>query len=307
MLRFFIFSVFILALTACATPAKQTEALLKQRPSVPAVSKIENVPFVQQTAGYCGPATLTMALNWAGDKSSIDQVAPQVYTPGMKGSLQTDLISASRRHGMMAIPIEGYDALLKEVAAGHPVIVFENLALSWYPQWHYAIVFGYDLPKQTVLMHSGPEAFKVWDMSHFERSWMLGDYWGLVVLPPDHLSASAGELPHTQSAAALEQLGKKQEAQVAYSKILERWPKSLPALIGMGNLAFEKKNFTQAVYYLHKATAAHPDSAPAWHNQALAEGAAKNLKEAHRSAVKAVELASAETKSQYKENLKEWY
>lgn len=307
MLRLFLFSLFLLAFVACATPAKQTQALQREKPAVPLSAQIVNVPFVQQTAGYCGPATLTMALQWTGDNTSIDEVASQIYTPGMKGSLQTDLISGSRRHGRMAIPIQGFDSLLKEIAAGHPVIVFENLALSWYPQWHYAIVFGYDLTKPSVTMHSGPEAFKIWDMSKFERSWMLGDYWGLVVLPPDQLSATAGELSHLQAAAGLEQIGKKTEAGIAYRKILERWSGSLPALIGLGNLAYENKNYTQAVFYLQRATKDHPDSASAWHNRALAEGAAKRYKEARQSARRAVELVSGEMKAAYIQSLKNWY
>ena len=72
--------------------------------------------------------------------------------------------------------------MLTEIAAGNPVIIFENLALSWLPQWHYALALGYDLQRQEIILHSGHDANFRWDLSKFERSWMLGDYWGLVVL-----------------------------------------------------------------------------------------------------------------------------
>ena len=276
-----IFGLLLLTLVGCVTPAKQTEALLKERQNLPSVALVEHVPFVNQTAGYCGPATLTMALQWAGKPAEQKDIAKQVYTPGAQGSLQTDLISASRRQGMMAIPIQGLSPLLTEISAGHPVIVFENLALPWFPQWHYAIVFGYDLNQQTVTMHSGPEQNKHWDMSKFERSWMLGDYWGLVVLPPGQLSATGSELSHVTAAAALEQIGKTEEARISYLSILKKWPHSLAALIGLGNISFAKGDYAASVEYLRQATKAHPESAEAKHNQAIAEAAANLKKKIH--------------------------
>lgn len=256
----------------CATPARQTEALLKDPPAgLRRAVEIPQVPFINQDIGHCGPATLTMVMNWNGRRVSTEEIAAQVYTPGMKGSFQTDMIGAARRNSMMAIPIEGLASLLAEISAGHPVIVFENLAFNWYPQYHYAVVYGFDLDQEKIIMHSGPEAGKRWDMKKFERSWMLGDYWGLVVLPPGELAASASELAHVTAAAALEKLEKTGEAEKSYMAILNRWPNSLASLIGLGNLAFEKKNYKKSVEYLRRAVAAHPESMPAKHNLAIAE------------------------------------
>lgn len=305
-LKFLLGGFLLLALSACVTPAKQTQALLAGRPPIPAKAEVAKVPFINQTAGYCGPATLTMALQWAGKNVDVNEIAPQVYTPKSKGSLQTDLISSARRNGMMAIPISGLSSLLQEISAGHPVIVFENLALTWLPQWHYAVVFGYDLDAQTVTMHSGPEAFKHWDMSKFERSWMLGEYWGLVVLPPGELSATANELAQVSAASALEQIGKLDEAEKSYLAIIQKWPDSLSALMGLGNIYFAKSNFEYSVEYLRRATKAHPDVAMAWHNQAIAEHRARNAqmkKAAHSSAARALALASSEEISTYKKDL----
>lgn len=301
---------FLIALMAtasgCATKAVQTEAFLKSAHGLPVSKEIASVPFVNQEAGHCGPATLTMALNWAGRPVDVSEIAPQVYTPGMKGSFQTDMISAARRQGFMAVRIDGVQALMTEVAAGHPVIVFENLALSWAPTWHYALVFGYDLRAQTVLMHSGPEAFKRWDLAKFERSWMLGDYWGLVVLPPGQLSRAADEVAHVTAAAGLEQAQKPTEAETSYRAILTRWPQSLGAKIGLANLAYKEKRYPESLDWLTKATAEHPQSAAAWHNRAFAEGATLKLKDADKSARRALSLVSDETKPTYQKSLEKW-
>ena len=119
------FLAFLLA--GCATSTPQADAYLLKNRSIPNSFRIENVPFIQQSAGFCGPAALAMALQANGQKVSVEEIVPQVFTPLAKGTFQTDLISASRRHGMLALPVEGIENLLSEVAAGHPVIVFENL------------------------------------------------------------------------------------------------------------------------------------------------------------------------------------
>lgn len=140
-------------------------------------------------------------------------------------------------------------------------------------------------------------------MRKFERSWMLADYWGLAVLPPSELSATASELDHMNSAAALEKIGRTEEAMTSYQKIIERWPQSLSALLGLANLQYSKKNYRRATEYLTQATRLHPRSAAAWHNRALAEKAGRQNKRARKSAMIALDLASDPVKKSYQENL----
>jgi tetratricopeptide (TPR) repeat protein len=272
MFRILLSTAVLGGLVGCVTPAKQTQALLASPPiNLADFHEIKNVDFIDQTSSYCGPATLTMAMRWAGQDVSVDQVAALVYTPGFHGSFQSDMISASRRQGLMAVPIHDLQALLTEVQAGHPVIIFENLSVSWAPVWHYALILGYDLKKQEMIMHSGHDAFYHWDMEKFERSWMLGDYWGLVVLPPGELAASAGELPQVSAVVGLEQIKKYDEAQKSYLKILEKWPNDLVALIGLGNISYQKGNRKEAIHWLQQAVKIHPESQVAQHNLSIAE------------------------------------
>src|SRR5687767_5019217 len=124
MFRLWTFILLATALTGCATAGRQTREVLQLPPeTLPRSAQVAAVPFINQPENYCGPATLAMAMQWAGHSVSVEQIAPEVLTAGKKGTLQTDLITASRRRGMIAIPIKGMQALLLEVAAGHPVIV----------------------------------------------------------------------------------------------------------------------------------------------------------------------------------------
>src|SRR2546422_3737218 len=46
------------------------------------------------------------------------------------------------RSGQLAVPVTTLSDLLAEVAAGHPVLVFQNLGLHWIPRWHFAVAVG---------------------------------------------------------------------------------------------------------------------------------------------------------------------
>lgn len=265
------------ALAGCATapPVRsQTEIVLASAREVPPVHWIAEAPFVEQEQHFCGPAALAMAMRQAGRPADVDALTQMTVTPEARGAFQEDLVGAARRQGMLAIPVRGLRALLKEVAVDHPVIVLQNLAFTWWPKWHYAVVVGYDLERQELLMHSGNEAYRSVALRRFEDEWEKAEFWGLVVLPPGQLSASADDLDHAAAAAALERLGQNDAAARAYRALLDRWPRSLGGLLGQGNVRYARGDYMQAVHSLERATFWHPESVAARHNLAEARAAA---------------------------------
>lgn len=270
----FIFLLTLLLLQSCSTVSRQTDDLLVS-PNVPKKSFLTNVPYIRQKENYCGPASLAMVLNRAGKELSEDELKLSIFTPAKNGTYQTDLITAARRMGLMAIKIRGIAPLVNEIADGNPVIVFQNLGFSYLPNWHYAVAIGYDLDGPDIILHSGDKKNTKSDLRFFERSWALADYWGLVVLPAGELSSSAGEVEHLEAAAGLERIGKYKAAKKAYKSILTRWPKSLVGLIGLGNVLYIEKKFHSAVKYLEIANENHPDSDIVKHNLAVAKKAVK--------------------------------
>lgn len=304
----FLLPIAVLAI-GCASRNPQTDEFFATQAvaarEIPPVHEIKNVPFVLQKVAHCGPATLTMAMNWWGKSLTVDEIAAQVYSPKSEGSFQTDMVSAVRRNGMLGVPIFGLEALTREIAADHPVIVFENLGLASFPLWHYALVFGYDLPDREFILHSGKDAGLRESFKVFERSWKLGDYWGLVILPPGQLAVTADEFEHVKAASALEQLELLPAADESYQAILKRWPESLGALIGRANIAFTQRRKKDSLGFLLQATKFHPNSSSAWHNLAIAQAELKQRKAARTSAANALRLASPEEKSQFEKSLKE--
>lgn len=230
--------------------------------------EIPNVPFHSQEEYQCGPAALSMALNWSGIAVMPDELVSQVYVPAKKGTLQVEMVGAARRYGRLAYTIDGLDSLLSELTAGYPVIVFQNLAFNWLPTWHYALVFGYDRESGSLIMNSGKIQRYIVDWTVFVKTWERGGFWGLLVLPPGMLPESASEASYLESVVGLEQVENWVAASVAYAAALERWPTSLGATMGEGNSLYAMGDLAGAEHAFRKAVRVAPNNGSAHNNLA---------------------------------------
>ena len=284
----FFFVVIAQLLTGCATPP-QTQALLTQLsapsaaqlssqqppPILPAAIELTDVPYYAQDLHQCGPATLAMAIDAAGAhltpqiNVTPEQLVPQVYLPGREGSLQVEMLAATRRQGLLAYTLAPQlRDLLSEIAAGHPVVVLQNLALSWYPRWHYAIAIGYDLNAQTITLRSGPESRQQLSLKTFEYTWARSSYWAMLALPPDQIPTTATAEKYLDAALALESTAQTTAARSAYRAATLRWPDQFGAFIGLGNSAYKQQDFVEAETAFRSAIIKQPDSAIAHNNLA---------------------------------------
>jgi tetratricopeptide (TPR) repeat protein len=259
-------------LAACTTAPGLPPPGDPRMAALPAAAVVDDVPFFPQDDYYCGPAALAMVLAWSGLDVTQDDLVPVVYTPGRQGTLQADILAGARRYGRLAVPVSTVPDLLAELDAGHPVLVFQNLSLPIWPQWHYAVATGYDQEARTLRLHSGRTADVETHLATFTRTWARGGYWALVVLPPDRLPATAGERAILEAAVALERADRPAEAALAYATILTRWPSSLPAWIGLGNASYATGDKTRAAAAFTSATEHHPGSTAAWQNLAVVLG-----------------------------------
>lgn len=217
----------------------------------------------------CGPAALASLLHWSGSAITPESLAAQVYLPAREGSLQAELLAAARRAGRIPYVLAPAPAdLLAEVAAGHPVLVLQNLGLAWLPRWHYAVVIGYDLEADSVTLHSGRARAHVTALDTFLRTWQRGGRWALVVLPPERLPATARALPYVAAVSGLEGLGQWAAAATAYHTALGRWPDSLGAWLGLANARHGAGDTAGAVAALREALRHHPDAALVHNNLA---------------------------------------
>jgi hypothetical protein len=286
-----------LLLAACAAPG--VRPVIEAPGELPRTARVQDVPFEAQEKYYCGPASLAMTLAWSGEPVDQATLAGQVYTPGKTGTLRTDLVAGARRQGRLAVRLPTGDAtaeaalrtLLTEVAAGHPVIVFQNLGLAGAAQWHFAVVIGYDLAAGQIVLHSGTTADKRRALTGFARTWARGDRWALAVLPPDRLPAAANVAAVMDAARGLERAERHQAAAQAYAAILTRWPAAYAARIGRANALYALGRYAKAAAVLRAATGRRPAAPEAWNNLAYAEAARGNLDAALVAARTAVRTA----------------
>jgi len=285
--------VFVLCLLAGCVSLPQSEALRRSGPAdLPPRAELSGVPFFAQEEFQCGPAALAMTMSAAGVAVSPENLTDEVYIPARKGSLQVEMLAAARRHGLLAYELAPELAnVLAEVAAGNPVIVLQNLGLwSFQPFWHYAVVIGYDLEKNEILLHSGTRAHRAMGMGLFEFLWLDGQRWAMLALAPGRLPASVGEARYATASAAMEHAGRVAEAHSAYQALLQRWPANLVGLMGLGNTAYALGNVTKAETAFRKATTLHPEAAAAFNNLAQTLADQGRLDEALEAARKAVSL-----------------
>jgi len=293
----------MLSVAACAGTG-QTARLLQDPGDLPPRAHVEGVPFFPQERYYCGPAATAMALAWTGLPVTQEDLAAQVYTPGREGTLQPDVIAAMRRNGRLAVTVGSLPDLLAELADGRPVLVFQNLGLSWAPQWHFAVAVGYDLEAREIILNSGTiENYRV-NLGTFERTWQRGGYWALAVLKPGQLPARANELAVLRAAAGLERVKQYEAAADAYEAIGRRWPTSFAAHFGLGNVRYTLKDLDGAEDAYRRAIAAQPEAAgPAWNNLAYVLAALGHKDEAVLAARQAV--ASDPEDTNYRSTLTE--
>ena len=278
-----------LGLSACAR-TEPPKIPIDANGLAPSVT-LTSVPFYPQTERRdCGPAALAMMLRWTGINTNPTALAPAVYTPGREGTLQSDIIQATRRAGRLPMPVRSFDDLLAELDAGNPVLVLQNLGIEPWPLWHYAVAMGYDLESTTLFLHSGREQRFTTSFSDFEKSWQSSDQWGLTVTTPEMLPATLNQAEGLKAANGLEQAGQSGAASKTYNSLLDRWPDSLPALMGYGNARYAQGDVETAQRTFRHAVALHPEAAEAWNNLAVSLSEIGRREEALGAAKEAVRL-----------------
>lgn len=285
-----------LLLGGCAavfTPA-QTAALQAHPPQdLPLRAERAEVPFFAQTRDHCGPAALATALADIGLPADPDRLADAVFLPSRSGTLQLEMIGGARRQSAVAtrLPRE-LEALLREVAAGHAVVVLQNLGLDFIPRWHYAVVVGYDLAEREIILRSGTTQRATLPQRTFEYTWARSGRWAIAVLPPDRLPATATEADALDAALGFERAAPPARAALAWRTLLGRWPGNLLAGIGLGNTLNAAGDAAGARAAFEAAAERH-DSAVAWNNLARLRLDAGDRAGARAAAERAVQRADA--------------
>lgn len=228
---------------------------------------LTEVPFHPQEQYQCGPASLAMMLNTQDIEATPDELVSKVYLPERKGALQVEMVAAARQYGMLVYPLAPeLDSVLEEVRAGNPVLVLQNLRFDWWPQWHFAVVIGYDKQSEALILHSGTQKNYRQPTSAFMATWDRSERWARVILPPNQIPATAEPLIFLMAAHDLETTQQTMAAKSAYKAAADTWPDQPAALLGLGNLAYEQGQWSEAEQYYRAMTEKFPNINAGWHN-----------------------------------------
>jgi hypothetical protein len=261
----------LLILSSCASTPQSHNIKTNGPGSLSSAVELTETPFYPQTQYQCGPAALATVLQSHGVDVSPEKLSSQVYIPERKGSLQIEMTAAARRHEMLPYELEPQLLdLLAEIDAGNPVLILQNLSFEWFPQWHYAVVIGYDIQRQEIILRSGTSRRWITTFEVFERTWERADFWALVIVPVGNIPETAEPLRYLKTAYAFEQTGHPELALKAYQSASKRWPELVITWMTLGNMAFNSGDWSEAIRAFNTASALEPESIVAWNNLAYA-------------------------------------
>lgn len=263
-------------LTAALLAAGSGCATAPLTPELGTVAELTAVPFHPQTADDCGPAALATILNHAAVPVGPAELMDQVYVGGLGGSLQAELLAATRRYGRLPVRVGATpQSLLAAIADGRPVLVLQNLGWERAPVWHYAVVVGFDAETDRFVLRSGNQRRRLERSRRFLRRWALAGNWGFVAVRPGEVPADTTPRRYMRAlVGSARQLGASSAA-AAYDAALSRWDDDPFVLFLVAAHRHAEARLAEAAELYRRVLTVAPDHAAAHNNLAnvlLAQG-----------------------------------
>ena len=254
----------LVLVAGCASDVRMMVSDLEQQH---AEVELIDTPFYPQVTDQCGPSALATILNVSGVTVAPEDLKSRIYIPGRQGSLQIELLAATRGYGRMPYRIDpDITALLGEVRDGRPVLVLQNLGRKLVPVWHYAVVVGYLPGEKRLILRSGEQKRHLVSAASFIRTWQRAEYWGIVALRPGAMPSSPDPDKYIRSVVAVEAIGDFDSAVAGYHAAVQRWPQNSLARLGLGNTYYAQGELHSAERAYKQLLAIKPDHAVALNN-----------------------------------------
>ena len=235
--------------------------------------RLEDVPFYPQTEYQCGPASLAGVIGAAGVGITPEELAPQVFLPERQGSLQVELLAATRRAGLLPYVVDGEpQALIDELEAGRPVLVLHNLRTRHFPVWHFSVLRGFDASENKFIFNSGVEEGVTTNARTFLRTWNWAERWAMVAVQPGVMPATPDAGRYLEAVAAFESVAGAPSALPAWEAALERWPSDPRPHLALGNVAYASGDRKEAAQRYRQGLSLDPENAALTNNLASVLG-----------------------------------
>jgi tetratricopeptide (TPR) repeat protein len=176
--------------------------------------------------------------------------------------------------------------VLREVAAGTPVVVLHGYGVWPLRYWHYSVVIGYDRAESHVILRSGTRERMTMPFAVLEYTWKESARWAMLATRAGRMPVTADE-SYVEAIHAMARVAEPRASVSAYREFLKRSPANLSASIGLANALHASGELKAAEASLRAALKDHPDSPVVLNNlaQALSDQGR------HREALDLVERA----------------
>lgn len=219
-----------------------------------------DVPFHPQEDNQCGPAALATVLGAAGVETTPEHLSPGLYLPAREGSLQVEILGATRRAGRIPYLLDpSPQALVGELESGRPVLVLQNLRTRGFPAWHYAVLVGLDAARNELRLNSGPSAGLAMTAPRFLRTWDWAGRWAMVALRPGELPQTADPARYLAAVADFESVAGSGAALPSWQAAAQRWPDHPGPALAMGNAAHSRGETAEAARFFRAGLALRPN------------------------------------------------
>jgi len=185
--------IIILSCLGFATPCLFSEQFVKYEKFRPDKGHlIQKVPFEKWLQrNYCGPACLSMVLNYWDAARSFSQrkITDEIYDSESQATYNSEMVLYPRTQGFESYSFQGNLQILKDVVGKDIPVIVLTKTLKQLPIGHYRVVIGFDEDDRQIIFHDpllGERyAMKVKD---FMKVWALGkgrnqDCWMMAVVP----------------------------------------------------------------------------------------------------------------------------
>ncbi len=243
----------LLFLSACATQGS-TVVALSLMPGGAGSVELNDTPFFPAKDHQNGPAALATMLGASGVTATPAELASLIHLP-RHDSLQAELQELPPKYERLSYQIAPeLAAILVELAAHRPVLVLQDSGASLLSKWHFAVVIGYDVKHDTLVLRSGTKRRQVASAREFMTAWSNADFWAMLVLRPGELPSVVSRERYLAAAADFERGARPEDAVLVFDAALKRWPDEPSAWIGRaaarretGDLLAAARDYTTAL------------------------------------------------------------
>lgn len=244
-------------------PSVQT-VFLKKYKGVPIEGHlIEKVPFYKQKSrNYCGPAALSMVLNYwdTGKIFTQEEIAQSAFNSKVEITNNSEMVFYPWDNNFLVYSFNGDLGKLKSlVREDIPVIILQQVVDKIVKKGHYRVIIGYDESKKMMIINDPWLGDRLAiNYNVFSKLWDFGEKinkknWALIILPKykrdvfRKLGKSA--ITHHNIATALYNRNKIQEAIKKWQKAIKIAPEEVTFYYCISYAYIQGENYKEAIRY----------------------------------------------------------